>query len=153
MTPDSASGLKAGAEAMRWTPDRSLRRSGGGQIVLGGSPLKLFRLSANGARLLERALAGAMAEPTVQEGALLDRLADAGAIHPEPRLGSGPWKVDDVTVVVPVRDAQSRLDELIPKIRATTPGLRAVIVVDDGSSVPLNVEHPVELDGPGPGQG
>lgn len=125
----------------RWVADSSLRRLCGGRVALGGSPLKLFRLSAAGAHVLDRALSGSLGHPSKQQTALLDRLIDAGAIHPEPRRGSGPWSVSEVTLVVPVRGSQSRLDQLISQIRKTTPGLRQVIVVDDGSEVPLTVEH------------
>ncbi|MGB6057530.1 MAG: glycosyltransferase [Microthrixaceae bacterium] len=110
-------------------------------MLLGGSPLKLFRLSASGGRVLDSALAGSLVHPSQQQAALLDRLVDAGAVHPAPPPGSGPWSVGDVTVVVPVRGPQSRLDKLIGRIQETTPGVRQVIVVDDGSDVPLTVEH------------
>lgn len=126
---------------MRWIADRSLRRSNGGRVVLGGSPLKLFRLSAGGARVLDSALAGSLPEPTPTQAALLDRLVAAGAIHPDPLLGVGPYGESDVTVVVPVRGGQSSLDRLLRAIGSSSPGIRKIVVVDDGSATPLGIEH------------
>jgi mycofactocin system glycosyltransferase len=105
---------------MRYRLDRSVRRVPGG--VLGGSPLRLFRLTEAGERWLDRLAAG---EPVATSG-LLDRLLDSGTVHPVPPVGSGPSPAD-VTVVVP---AHGRLPH-----RADD-GARWV-VVDDASDPPL----------------
>jgi mycofactocin glycosyltransferase len=64
--------------------------------LLGGSPLRLFRLTEAGASLLDRIDAGA----AVSSNTLVERLVDAGVLHPVPDA-IGPFNADDVTVVVP----------------------------------------------------
>ncbi|HNK39277.1 MAG TPA: hypothetical protein PLN09_15180, partial [Microthrixaceae bacterium] len=74
---------------MRFRADRSLRildRTGERVPVLGGSPLRLWRLTGAGGELVARLAAGddvvvAAGSPTA---ALVDRLLDAGALHPDP---------------------------------------------------------------------
>lgn len=69
---------------------------------------------------------------TLREGASLDspalqpRLLDAGAVHPAP----DPLPLDDVTVVVPVRDRAEELARCLASL-----GDLDVLVVDDGSAV------------------
>lgn len=99
-----------------YTLDASVQRYG--DLVVGGSPLKLFRLTAAGARLVDRIAGG----EAVLESDLVDRLQDAGAIHPAP-TGS-PFTATDVTVVVPT----------IGRASAYPPG---AIVVQDGVGVAL----------------
>jgi mycofactocin system glycosyltransferase len=77
---------------------------------------------------------------------LAARLLDAGLAHPEPAHpdpahpdlppGAQP---DDVTVVIPVKDRPEALARLLTALRAdpATAGL-PVVVVDDGSSVPVS---------------
>jgi mycofactocin system glycosyltransferase len=103
--------------------DASYRRFG--PVVIGGSPLRLFRLGAGGVRVVE-ALERGVALPAGHQR-LTDRLVDAGAIHPRPR--AGPFAVKDVTVVVPAFGAS-------PSVSGYD-GVAAVIVVDDGSDPPL----------------
>ncbi len=93
------------------------------RVVLAGSPLRLFRLSPAGQRVVE---AIELDEPLpMKHKKLTDRLVDAGAIHPSP-TGSR-FSAADVTVVVPAfNDRPSGL---------THGG--EVIVVDDGSDPPL----------------
>ena len=80
-------------------PDRRYRLDSSvqihGTVVVGGSPLKLFRLTQAGASLVARIKAG----DAVADSALTKALLDAGAIHPEhatPQHTSA-----DVTIVVP----------------------------------------------------
>lgn len=96
--------------------DASVRRHG--DVVIGGSPLKLFRLTPAGARLVDRIAAGEQVTPSD----LVDRLQEAGAIHPTPDVG--PFTAADVTVVVPTGGR-----------RGTLPP--AAIVVDDGADPPV----------------
>ena len=63
---------------MRYRLDRSIERHG--NVVIGGSPLKLFRLTSGGVAVVDRIERGDAVEPSV----LVDRLLDAGAIHPAP---------------------------------------------------------------------
>lgn len=99
----------------RFVADRSLERHG--EVALGGSPLRLFRLTPAGARVLDRIVAG----DEVPVSTLVERLVDAGAIHPRP--GPAPYTTADVTVVVPSLGSPSPV-----------PG---ALLVDDGSEPPL----------------
>lgn len=96
--------------------DASVQRHG--DVVIGGSPLKLFRLTPAGSRLVDRIAVG---EP-VPPSDLVGRLEAAGAIHPQP--SAGPLTAGDVTVVVPTRGGRS----------AFPPG---AVVVDDGAEPPV----------------
>lgn len=114
--------------SLRLVPDPGLRRFADGRTLAGGSPFRVLRLSAAGARLVDRWLAG---EPVDTGAALAKRLIGAGMAHPRyEQSGFGP---EDVTLVLPVRDDQHR-----------APG--AAIVVDDGSRHPIpgaSVRHQV----------
>lgn len=101
--------------------DPSYRRHG--RVVIAGSPLKLFRLSASGVKV---ATAIEHRRPLpAGHAALTDRLVDAGAIHPEP--DESPFTAADVTVVVPAFNATA------PRV----PDVSEVVVVDDGSDPAL----------------
>ena len=105
-----------------------------GRVVVGGSPLKLFRLTDRGARIVERIEHGG----EVDESPLVRSLLDAGAAHPVPAAAADAFTEADVTVVVP---ALGRPEHLPP----------GAILVDDGSEPPLEGAD-VRLDvnaGPG----
>ena len=93
------------------------------RVVIAGSPLRLFRLSAAGQRVVE---AIEQRQPLPSGHAkLTDRLVDAGAIHPCPT--GATIATADVTIVIPafnVQPAAMRHDG-------------EVIVVDDASEPPL----------------
>jgi mycofactocin glycosyltransferase len=112
---------------MRYRLDRSVERHG--NVVIGGSPLKLFRLTAGGVAVVDRIGRGEAVAPSV----LVERLLDAGAIHPlpdplpDPRLEADAvlrFAVSDVTTVIPVRG----------DLRHAPDG---AIVVDDASPTPV----------------
>jgi mycofactocin glycosyltransferase len=108
--------------------DPRVRRIDEGSVLVGGSPLRLLRLTAAGSRLLDQLIAG---EPVPQsDGAqrLVRRLLDAGLAHPRP--GASTFNTSDVTVVVPVRD---RPDDLAATLD-TIGDVGSVVVLDDGSS-------------------
>jgi mycofactocin system glycosyltransferase len=116
----------------RYRADRSL--SWHGQVLLGGSPLRLFRLSETGARVVHAALDGTPPRGSAARG-LLDRLVDAGAVHPDPD-GPGPWSSADVTAVIPVLDPdRERLCALVESLQSD--GVAEVIVVDDAGTPAL----------------
>ena len=64
------------AGVTRYRFDRTVERHG--DVVIGGSPLKLFRLTTGGVAVVDRIERGEAVEPSI----LVDRLLDAGAIHP-----------------------------------------------------------------------
>ena len=74
------------AGVMRYRLDRTVERHG--VVVIGGSPLKLFRLTAGGVAVVERIERGEAVAPSV----LVDRLLDAGAIHPLPDGEASPHR-------------------------------------------------------------
>lgn len=104
-----------------------------GHVLIGGSPLKLFRLTEAGSRVVDRIEAG----EAVDESSLVMSLVDAAVVHPvtEP---PGRFTPDDVTIVTPAFGRAPYVD----------PG---TIVVDDGSR-PAIPDATVRLDhnrGPG----
>ncbi|TVT20241.1 mycofactocin system glycosyltransferase [Amycolatopsis acidiphila] len=101
-----------------------------GQVLIGGAPLRVLRLSKTGARLVLEWRDGAEVADTPAHRALADKLVDAGIAHP--RYGQAGLTRADVTVVVPARDPQA-----LP---------RCDIVIDDGSRRPVSgaaERHPV----------
>ena len=98
-----------------------------GAVVLGGSPVRLFRISARAQHLLERWRAGHTVGDRRAARLLARRLVSSGAYVPRPTT-SGLGK-DDVTVVIPVRDRPAQLDRLLDALTDLT-----CVVVDDASS-------------------
>ncbi len=123
----------------RYEVDGSVRRVGGGRVLIGGSPLKLFRLSDAGARLVDRIDAGEMID-SVAGASLIDRLLDAGAIHPTP--GQSAFTAADVTVVIPAYTRSSlAADEVQSLAQSLGKVVAAVIVVDDCSPKPIEFDE------------
>lgn len=117
--------------ARRYSFDDGARRHG--DVVIGGSPLKLFRLTGVGSELVDRIRSG----EAVAESGLVTSLVDAGALHPI-APSTGRFTPSDVTIVTPafgpVRHHSDR-----------------AVVVDDGSEPPIP-DATVRLDrnrGPG----
>lgn len=119
---------------MRYALDASTRRPPGRDVVIGGSPLRVFRLTPAGIALYERIAAGheISGDESATVAALLDRFVDAGAIHPLPV--SSPFTAADVTLVVPAFGVGA--GALAP-ILAASSDVGAVIVVDDGTTSPI----------------
>ncbi len=112
--------------------DATTRRPPGSNVVIGGSPLKLFRLTDAGVAVFDDLATGHDITPDEKTGPLLDRLLDAGAIHPCP--GGGPFTPADVTVVVPALVlGESALAEIV----RCCAGVAGVIAVDDASDPPV----------------
>jgi mycofactocin system glycosyltransferase len=116
--------------AVRLSP--TVRRRPDGEL-LGGSPLRLMRLSARARALLTGDLVVVRDAISAQ---LAARLLDAGLASPD----LPPRPADGVTVVVPVRDRPDGLNRLLAALR-DDPATAAlpVLVVDDGSVVPVSV--------------
>ena len=108
---------------IRYRRDPSWQQPGDGRVVIAGSPLRLFRVSAGGAHVLAASLSGEHPDTEIVRQ-LLDRFVDAGALHPEPEVG--PFTPDDVTVVMPVLGGTP-----------TPPAGLRTVVVDDGSTPPI----------------
>ncbi len=120
---------------MRYQIDSSVRRLPAGAL-LGGSPLRLFRLTAPGSAMFDSIARG----DDVASNTLIVRLTHAGVLHPQPGLSSS-HEPCDVTIVVPAFGRQpARPNHVGP-----------VIVVDDGSPIALDaadVRRPIN-GGPG----
>jgi mycofactocin system glycosyltransferase len=141
--------------APRFRLDPSTRRFGrAGGVLLGGSPTRMFRLSDAGARLVDRLITDtpdtgrlpAPRPPSPAEAELIDRLVDAGVLHPVAavaRVAAAAEPGDEVTVVVPVRDDPDGVARLLDSLSAVD-GVAEVIVVDDGSSDPSRLAAVVD---------
>ena len=115
-----------GVSALRYRLDSSWRRPNN-NTVIAGSPLRVFRLTDGGARVISDVETNPAQTPTVAQQQLLDRFVDAGALHPSPT--DGPFTVDDVTIVVPAYN------------RLPTSTTAHTIIVDDGSNPSLDGAH------------
>jgi mycofactocin glycosyltransferase len=109
--------------------DRRVRVLGHGSTLLGGSPTRLLRLAPAAQDMLAD---GRLQVHDAVSAELARTLLDATVAHPRPAGGPSHR---DVTVVIPVRDNAFGLRRLVASLR----GLR-LIVVDDGSSTPIELE-------------
>ena len=121
--------------------DRRTRVLREGEVLLGGVPGRLLRLTPKGANELMRWRAGCTPS-TLADRTLARRLVDARLAHPQPPAGSVP--LQDITVVVPVRNREAQLARCLDALRA--PGAR-LLVVDDGSDDPRALERIVHARG------
>lgn len=110
--------------AVRYRLDRTWRRPGDGSVVIAGSPLRLFRLSAGGAHVAAQIEAGTQPD-TAAVRQFIDRFVDAGALHPIP--DASEFTLADVTVVMPHWSPESG------RLTAAVPAGVDVVVVDDAS--------------------
>lgn len=120
---------------MRFSVDRTWRRPHGGAVVIGGSPTRAFRLTEGGRRIAEMIERGGEIPPSAR--ALVDRLIDAGAIHP---LAASPEHTADaahITAVIPVHLTDTSNGTSLATLVGKLDGLAGVIIVDDASPRPL----------------
>ena len=103
--------------------DPSYRRPDGAAVVVGGSPLTIFRLAPAGVRVAEAIEAGRALPPGHEP--LTSRLVAAGAIHPSPDGTTAG--ASELTVVMP---AYGSVPRSVPRRCAT-------IVVDDASATAI----------------
>ena len=99
-----------------------------GGVLVGGTPLRLLRLTAVADAALARLLDGTPAEEPATLG-LARLLVNAGLAHPS--WEAGPYDLSDVTVIIPIHDRLKELASLLCHLE----GLRT-IVVDDASAEP-----------------
>ncbi len=119
----------------RFAADPSLVRYARGRVLAGGSPLRVIRLTEAGAGCVDAWLRDGRVGENRSESRLARRLLDAAMVHPVAEPGRGTC-LGDVTVVVPVRDDPSGLDDLLTGLGRLLP----VVVSDDGSTDPGEVE-------------
>jgi mycofactocin system glycosyltransferase len=111
-----------------------------GSVLMGGSPLRLFRLSERAREVVTRWRRGDAVGERGPARRLARRLVSAGALVPVP--GSPTHTASDVTVVVPVQDRPRQLDRLLGSL-----GDLSRIVVDDASADPAVVKDTAERHG------
>ncbi|WP_200946913.1 mycofactocin biosynthesis glycosyltransferase MftF [Janibacter sp. Soil728] len=117
-------GLPHGA---RLRLNEHVRRYDDGRVLVGGSPGRLMRLSARALAMLD----GDALDVGAGTAVLAERLLDAGLMDPAP--SSLPQSgLDQMSVVIPVRDRSRQLDRLL----AGLPVGVHVLVVDDASERP-----------------
>ncbi len=127
---------------MKVVLDSAARRIEEGRTLIGGSPLRIYRLQERGRALIDQLVAGRPVPPDAASQRLVRRLLDSGAVEPRCQEGA---QVESVTVVIPVKDDPAGLT----RTRAAL-GHLPIIVVDDGSSTPVRgaLRHDVSR-GPG----
>ncbi|WP_082469084.1 mycofactocin biosynthesis glycosyltransferase MftF [Sciscionella sediminilitoris] len=103
-----------------------------GDAVIGGSPLRVLRLSGKGTRWLNAWATGQPLGTNPAAVSLARRLLDEGILQPDRQ--TAPYRPDDVSVVIPVKDDH----EGVARLRATLPDSVTVLVVDDGSARPVS---------------
>jgi mycofactocin system glycosyltransferase len=96
-----------------------VRRIDGGAVLVGGSPLRLLRLTAAGARLVDRFEAGEPVPGSAAATRLARRLLDGGLAHPRPDAVARPYGPGHVAVVIPVRDRAEGLARTLAQLTGT----------------------------------
>lgn len=108
--------------------DPRVRTFSEGRVLIGGSPTRMLKLAPTAAAMI----GDGFIEVTDSQSALVARkLLDSGVGNPRPMSIPSPC---DVTVVVPLKNNEAGLERLIAALH----GLH-VIIVDDGSDVPVAV--------------
>jgi mycofactocin system glycosyltransferase len=137
------------AQSMRYSLDASVRRVGAGRVLIGGSPLKLLRLTERGADLLDAVEQNHEVPSSAANNALIDRLLDGGLIHPHIDTAADHFGADasaaaqlqaqPVTIVIPAYNSSAdELTRLVAQCHASHhAGRVTVIVVDDASQPPI----------------
>ncbi|MDN5716176.1 MAG: mycofactocin biosynthesis glycosyltransferase MftF, partial [Janibacter sp.] len=133
MSPST--GLPHGA---RLRLNEHVRRYDDGRVLVGGSPGRLMRLSARALAMLD----GDELDVGAGTAVLAERLLDSGLMDPAP-ASLPPISLDEMSVVVPVRDRSRQLDRLL----AALPTGVHVLVVDDASERPDLVTATAERHG------
>jgi mycofactocin glycosyltransferase len=153
--PAAAAGLAAAEFApagLKLTPDPGTRFVAGGLVLVGGSPVRVLRLTPAGAGQVKGWFSGAPLPASAASLALARRLLDAGLAHPDfkPQSSSRTDPADSgtvngstgrpaVTIVIPVRDRQAELARCLAGLRDGDGAGESdplVIVVDDASADP-----------------
>lgn len=146
--------LSAAPHPVRLDRRTSILRRGEVVRVLGGDPVTLVTPSPKAAELLEDGpeSAGVIGIDTPAGAALARALSDRGMAHPQivgpAGVATAFRALDAVAVVIPVRDDAAGVAELTNALESELArGLR-LVVVDDGSAIPLTA--PSRSTGPVP---
>lgn len=150
-----------------WTvlsADPRLRTHCGYRYLMGGGPLRIISLTEHGGRTVRDWFAGVPIGADRRYQNLALRLIEAGMAHIDydvsnaARFGPDSSAVDGgspdlepaISVVIPVRDDHDGVRETLRCLRAANRRrpVAEVVVVDDGSSRPIDVSFPLEIDRP-----
>ncbi|MEM9131100.1 MAG: mycofactocin biosynthesis glycosyltransferase MftF [Actinomycetota bacterium] len=110
--------------------DDGLRLRANGRVLFGGNPLRVLRLTEQGAVAVSRWFGGEAPDDSPGATALARRLVDAGMAHPQPTQ-EPVAEAASLTVVIPVKDDEQGL--LATLAGLTDHGID-LVVVDDGSA-------------------
>jgi len=104
-------------------------------VLMGGTPFRIVRLSKPQADTLAEWLAGGQVGDQPDAGMFARALVTAGLARPVP---PAPGVDYSISVVIPVRDRVQQLDRLLRAVRrlADTDPVAEVVVVDDASAKP-----------------
>ena len=101
----------------------------GGRVIMGGSPLRILRVSSRASTVINRWQSGTPVGVRKGLPILARRLVSAGVFLPRP--GPAEFGRGDVTTVIPVRDRPDQLRRLLATLDTTR-----CVVVDDASKDP-----------------
>ena len=122
-------------DGFRVVLDPGVRWLGDGNVLVGGSPIRLLRLTPSGRDLVERLADGEPVPRSPGAQSLTRRMLHAGLAHPRPPVpATGP----EVAVVIPVRDGAGGLAATLDALGAG----RLTVVVDDASADPGALSTP-----------
>jgi mycofactocin system glycosyltransferase len=111
-----------------------------GRVIMGGSPLRLLRVSSRASAVINRWQGGAPVGDRKGLPVLARRLVSAGVFLPRP--GQAEFGLEDVTMVIPVRDRPDQLRRLLSTLDA-----KRCVVVDDASADPARTRRIAEQAG------
>ena len=129
----------------RLRADPGTRLVAGGAVLVGGSPVRVLRLTPAGARQVTGWFSGTPVPESAAARRLARRLLDAGIAHPDLGAPASPGpaclavsrhRPAEVTVVIPVRDRHAELRRCLGGLAG---GASRVIVVDDCSADPAAI--------------
>jgi mycofactocin glycosyltransferase len=123
----TAEALPPPSFSVRIAPDTLIREEG--KLLVGGAPGRLVRLSQRGAQLVSGWNSGNAIGDEPGARRLARRLLDAQLVIPSPHPVA---RLEDIVIVIPVRDTPLQLDRCLGAVRRTAPGIE-LVVVDDGS--------------------
>lgn len=129
----------------RLRADSRTRFVADGSVLVGGSPVRVLRLTPTGAHQVAAWFSGAPVPDTATGRTLARRLLDAGIAHPDFGLGgfAGTPGPADVTVVIPVRDRHGELSRCLAGLadaaRVLGGDAPRIVVVDDCSADPAAI--------------
>jgi len=113
--------------------DKSWRRPKKGNVLIAGSPLRIFRLSTAGQAIAELLEQNGEAPSSGQ--LLVTRLIDAGALHPLPSLEGDAPTVHDISIVIPLFARSENDISRVQNFAAEFSAFPHVVVVDDASPI------------------